>query len=318
MNAQVLERRATMRGGDPNRGKCTIEVVVDVAAEVEVRGDMARLRTLGGQPGQWRRFECSAPMPPNPVNFRFQGIDGRGRQDLARDPRNGGAAVVHIEDPKSGSEGYTFDLMWDGSAGFPPQGGLGYPPPQPDRGYDRDRGREYSRRISTDRAVQVCQDAVRQQASERFRTPNVAFRETRLDDNPGRNDWVIGMLEVRRYDREERLRFSCSVDFDSGRVRTAQIDEMEGSRPGPGYRDSASGTGRAMESCQRAVEQRIRQDGFDRVQFGSMNVENRPGNNDWIVGNARADGRYRPGSYDFSCRVELRDGDLRSVEVRRR
>lgn len=315
-----------MRGGDPNRGKCTIEVVVDITAEVEVRGDMARLRTLAGQPAQWRRFECSAPLPANPANFRFQGIDGRGRQDLVRDPRNGGAAVVHIEDPKSGSEGYTFDLIWEGGAGYPggypPQGGPGYPPQVErdrgyDRGYDRDRGRDYGRRISTERAVQICQDAVRQQAADRFRTPNVIIRDTRLDDNPGRNDWVIGMLEVRRYNREERLRFSCSVDFENGRVRTAQIDEMEGGR-GPGYRDGAAGTGRAMESCQRAVEQRIRQDGFDRVQFGSMNVENRPGNNDWIVGNARADGRYRSESYDFSCQVELRDGDLRSVDVRRR
>jgi hypothetical protein len=349
INAQVLERRAAVRGGDPNRGKCTIEVVVDVAADVEVRGDTARLRTLGGQPAQWRRFECSAPLPVNPVNFRFAGVDGRGRQDLVRDPRNGGTAVVHIEDPKGGAEGYTFDLIWEGGAGYPPQAGPGNPPPQleRDRGYDRGRGndgpgydgrgydgrsyegrgydgrgydgrgREFSRRITTERAVQICQDAVRQQASERFRTPNVVFRETRLDDNPGRNDWVIGMLEVRRYNRDEHLRFSCSVDFDSGRVRTAQIDEVEGGGRGPGYRDGTAGAGRAMESCQRAVEQRIRQEGFDRVQFGSMNVENRPGNNDWIVGRAMADGRYRS-EYEFSCQVELRDGDLRSVDVRRR
>jgi hypothetical protein len=319
-----------MRGGDPNHGKCTIEVVVDIAADVEIRGDMATLRNLGGQAAQWRRFECSAPLPANPANFRFQGIDGRGRQQLARDPRNGGAAVVHIEDSQGGAEGYTFDLIWDGGqgnpgGGYPPQAGPGYPPPQVerDRGYDRGRGdgrgREFGRRISTDRAVQICQDSVRQQASERFRTPNVVFRETRLDDNPGRNDWVIGMLEVRRYNRDEHLRFSCSVDFDSGRVRTAQIDEVEGGGrgPGAGYRDSAAGSGRAMEACQRAVEQRIRQEGFDRVQFGSMNVENRPGNSDWIVGRAMADGRYRS-EYDFSCNVELRDGDLRSVDVRRR
>src|SRR5690242_184927 len=51
-------RRALIRGnGNPNEGKCTIEVVVDGAADVEIRGDNATLRNLNGQPPQWRRFE---------------------------------------------------------------------------------------------------------------------------------------------------------------------------------------------------------------------------------------------------------------------
>ena len=54
-------------------------------------------------------------MPADPAEFRFEGIDGRGRQQLIRDPRNsGGAAVVRIEDRDGGSEGYTFDLIWGG------------------------------------------------------------------------------------------------------------------------------------------------------------------------------------------------------------
>src|SRR6185312_12273821 len=85
--AQNLQRTATMRGGGNGRdGKCTIEVVVDGAADVEIRGNNAVLHNLSGQPAEWRRFECNAVMPPNPVNFRFQGIDGRGRQSLIRDP----------------------------------------------------------------------------------------------------------------------------------------------------------------------------------------------------------------------------------------
>ena len=85
-------------GGNPDRGKCTVEVVVDGAAQVLIRGNTATLRDLNGRQPQWRRFECTAVMPPNPADFRFQGIDGRGRQSLVRDPRNGGAAVVQIED----------------------------------------------------------------------------------------------------------------------------------------------------------------------------------------------------------------------------
>jgi hypothetical protein len=41
---------------------------------------------------------------------------------------------------------------------------------------------------------------------------------------PGRNDWVIGRLDVHPERRGEVYRFSCSVDFNSGRVRTADID----------------------------------------------------------------------------------------------
>src|SRR5258708_29843029 len=80
LNAQP--RRASLRGGGGDQGKCTIEVVVDGVAEVEIRGDTAELRNLAGQPAQWRRFECNGPMPSNPADFRFAGVDGRGRQQL--------------------------------------------------------------------------------------------------------------------------------------------------------------------------------------------------------------------------------------------
>lgn len=109
-------RRADIRGGG-DHGKCTIEVVVDGAAEVTVRGDTAELRTLNGQPAEWRRFVCNQPMPANPAGFRFSGIDGRGRQELVREPGRGGPAVVRIEDRDGGREGYTFDLEWRGDGG---------------------------------------------------------------------------------------------------------------------------------------------------------------------------------------------------------
>jgi hypothetical protein len=73
-----------------------------------------------------------------------------------------------------------------------------------------------------------------------------------------------------------------------------------------------------MDACQRAVEQRIRRDGYDRVDFGSINVDDRPGRNDWIIGTVRASGRDRSGSFNFSCSVDLRDGDVRTVDVRPR
>ena len=136
--SQTYPLRATLVGGGrADGGKCTIEFVVDGAAEVEIRGDSAMLRNISGQPPEWRRFECTAMMPPNPVDFRFAGIDGRGRQTLTSDPRRGGIAVVRIEDPSGGSDRYVFEITWTSST-FP-SGGRGE---QRDRDHDafyRDR-----------------------------------------------------------------------------------------------------------------------------------------------------------------------------------
>lgn len=135
-----------MGGGTPDNGQCTVEVVVDGAAQVEIRGDNALLRNLAGQPPQWRRFECNSVMPPNPRDFRFEGVDGRGRQQLTADPRNGGVAIVRIDDPQSGSEGYTFRIHWGGppmvSRGpvpGPPPPQMGPPPDQDAFHTDRDQ-----------------------------------------------------------------------------------------------------------------------------------------------------------------------------------
>jgi hypothetical protein len=106
--------QATITGGRGS-GKCTFEVWVDGSAQVEIRNNQGSLRTTGGQRAQWRRLVCNQPLPRNPNNFRFRGIDGRGKQYLVRDPNsNGGTAVIRIEDNRNGFEGYTGDILWDG------------------------------------------------------------------------------------------------------------------------------------------------------------------------------------------------------------
>jgi len=245
-------------GGSPDRGKCTVEVVVDGAAQVEIRGTSATLRTLSGQPAQWRRFECTGAMPANPANFRFSGVDGRGSQALVRAPGNGGGAVVQIEDKEGGSEEYTFDITW-GAGGFGPdtrgpvpydQRGPAVQPgyqeregrpggdPRDDRNpgryrsddqyrpnyRDSDYYRRYGHGFGVDEAVRICQQAVLTQASQRFHTSDIHFHHTGIDDNPGRQDWVTGSIDVHRGQREQRFSFSCSVNFDSGRVRSADLD----------------------------------------------------------------------------------------------
>ncbi len=360
--AQSYQRRAQIvGGGSPDRGKCTIEVVVDGAAEVELHGDTATLKNLSGQPPQWRRFECTGVMPPNVANFRFTGVDGRGRQELVRDPRNGGVAVIRIEDPEAGSEGYTFDVTWDNGGAYPPNGdrtynngdrtprpgdrnppvggqyppvGGQYPPsgdrypPSADRGGYRPGGNSdsgrwqpgYNRRMPVDEAIRVCQESVQQQAADRLRTRQLSFQRVSIDDNPGRNDWVIGSFAVRRYNHDEWYRFSCSVDFESGRVRSAQFEPADGGafRPNDRGGDGVSSNSVAIQTCQRTVEQGIRRDGFSNANFEGIKVDNRPGRNEWITGSVQAEGRYRGQWFDFSCSANLDNGSVRLVDVTRR
>jgi hypothetical protein len=311
-NGQVLQRRANVTGaGGPDRGECRVEIVVDGAAEVEIRGVNGTLRDLSGQPPQWREFECTSAMPALPQNLRYVGTDGRGRQELVRTPQNGGATIVRIQDPASGSDNYAFDLIW-GERPYVP--GHAAPPPPPPS------GRGLNSRYTTQQAVQVCQDAVKKQAYDRFRTWNIAFRQTTLDNSPGRQDWVVGMFDIRRdYYRDETYNFSCSVNFDTGQVRSAQIDPIEQDRYMPGYGDARKSPSRiAMDSCQRAVDENVHQQGYQHLDFLSIKVDDAPGRSDWIEGVARADIRNRSDSFDFSCNVDLRDGDVRSVEVHRR
>jgi hypothetical protein len=339
--AQQYQRRATMVGGSGDREKCTIEVVVDGAADVEIRGDQGTIRNISGRPAEWRRFECSASLPANPADFRFAGVDGRGRQQLLRDPRTGGMAVVHIEDPDSGSEGYTFDLIWGGGNNPGParggnnsiiggaiSGAINGVINGENRGPDRDR---LPVRFTAEQAVNECQSAVRRQAGERFGERGIEFLDTRIDDNPGRNDWVVGMIDVLRGpNSRERFRFSCSVNFDNGQVRSAQIDPMvdrdrgpdrgpdRGADRGPDRAPRGFTTEQAVKVCQDSVRrQALNRFRGRRVEFLNTRIDDNPGRNDWVVGTLdvfsgrdMSEGRYR-----FSCSVNFDSGQVRSAQI---
>lgn len=128
-------------------GKCTIRVVIDDEADVELQGDRVRIRTISGRPGRDQSpngSECNSVLPNGASNFRFKGIDGRGEVRLVQEPRpqNRWTAVVNIRDKKGGDEGYTFDLFWtnDGRGGNSSGGGFGGGRRDRDRVSDRDGG----------------------------------------------------------------------------------------------------------------------------------------------------------------------------------
>lgn len=227
--ANPLSRRAIITGGGGN-GRCTIEVTVDHAAEVEVSGDMGLLTTTGGQPAEWRRFQCNAPLPSNPVDFRFFKVNGRGTVRLVQDPRSTrGRAVVHITDPQGGRGGYTFDLQWrGGGGGWTP----GPPSPQPGQGPGWGGGWTPGPPPGAPgpgpggfpmaRAIRICQDSVTDRLSHDG-YHNVTFEGTIPVDNPGRHDWITGTAFGKRGFGTTRFSFSCSVDFSAGRVRSVDV-----------------------------------------------------------------------------------------------
>ncbi|MBN8729693.1 MAG: hypothetical protein J0L64_04070 [Acidobacteria bacterium] len=232
--------RATVRGSGDS-GKCTIEVRVDDVAEVEVRGDTGYLRTLQGQTASWVRFVCNAPFPADMQEFKFKGIDGRGRVELRRDPRdNRGAAVVYIVDTKGGSEGYTFDLEWKGGylSGTRPRGGV-------TRRDDNSGNRNNDNRTSgnsggffgqsgggrsgggffgdsntnsTANSVRACQEEI----ASRLRRDNYSdfdFGSASLSDRAGKRDWMAGEGRARRSGSTYTFDYACRMDLDRAQVR---------------------------------------------------------------------------------------------------
>ena len=229
-SAQSMTQRANITGNAQN-GKCTIEVLVDGAAEVEVQGDTGRIRNLSGQRASWRRFVCNGRMPANPQDFRFRGIDGRGQVQLVADPRqNGGRVVFRIEDPQGGREGYTVDLEWRGSNGGQwnsqdTRGWMG--PDSRGGGMNRDRwpNNDNARwtRENSGPAIRACQNAVTDRIQrEGFR--EISFGNVVPDNNPGRNDRVTGRATARRGRRSADFQFSCAVNMANAQVRSVELE----------------------------------------------------------------------------------------------
>lgn len=217
--AQGYSRESTLVGTLGDHGRCTVEVIVDDIAQVEISGTVGTLRTVSGRPAQWRRFECNSVLPSYPVNFRFSGVDGRGRQTLIRDPRNSGVAMVEIEDRENGAEGYTFDLLWDTRASERTYQSESTPSPYYEGSY-----RATNTVSGVSEAIRLCQTAVSSEASRRFRTNDISFFRTAIDDGVSRQDYITGTLNVRTPLRDERYGFTCAVDLGTGQLRTANLD----------------------------------------------------------------------------------------------
>ena len=320
--------RARLSGSRGDSGKCTIEVRVDIAAEVDIYGDSARLRTLGGQPSSWTRMECTDGLPTDMADFRFRGRDGRGSQTLIQDPRNNrGMAVVRIEDPKGGAEGYTFDIEWSGARGPAPTGG--FPSDvlpgvsRPDSGLGRNgnaRGRG-NNRVSFEQAIEACRNEVLVRGPRDYNMRAVQVTGADLDRGQGRREWVTGTFTSRTGAmlRGGQYRFNCLVDYNTGAVRTFEIVRPDGSglQPGNAYANQPRYDRNAvLRACQDAAVARAGRDGYRNVNFTSTDIDTR--RNDTVTGVFSASRGPVGDTFDFTCTMDFNNANVRNVDLRRR
>ena len=338
LQAQVPEqvRQATIRGSQGTSGKCTIEVRVDVAAEVDIHGDSGRLRTVGGQPATWARLECTDPLPYNMSDFRFRGIDGRGQVRLAQDPRNNrGIATIRIEDPKSGSESYTFDIEWSGASGGAPTGAFPTAapnvepaPPRPGRRLGQSiPGRRGNPRLSVEQAVDLCRTELRSRVARDYNLREIDITSAALNTTVAVDNRITGAFSERggRSRRTSAYRFNCDVDYNTGQVIGIEILRGDGSvvQPGtalgggaPYNNQPAYDQARVLRACQDAVAARANRDGYQNLNFTSTSVDpNRAGS---VSGTLTGSRGPVSDTLAFTCLMDFPSATVRNVDFSRR
>jgi hypothetical protein len=307
----VSMRRAATRGEYNGEGKCTIAVEVSGVAEIDVQGEMGRIRTLSGHASLWRRFDCNVPMPRDPAVFHITAIDGRGEVELLNPPRqNGGRAVVRITDHQDGRGVYSFDLVWQGgSAKAPATWDPGPPAADPVRG-----GR------APEMVQRACMDAVRARALADFHLRELEFHAVQYDARQSTNDGVIGNFDTHQNGNRERYNFSCRVDIASGRIHDVAVGPMATTRvPGPSPREDPMEFGtRAIAACRAAVEKKMGQDGYSEVEVRSAAPDVRHASAERVLGRVSAARGGHNELFDYYCSVEFSSGKLWGVRLDKR
>jgi hypothetical protein len=242
-------------------------------------------------------------------------------------------AVVRIDDTKGGSEGYTFSIEWSGASAAAPAGGFQNkqyeltPSATGRRGTGR-LGRGGTGNVSTERAIDLCRNEVRTKGERDYGLRNIDITAAGVDTNSGRRDWVVGTFSDRSGSRRRgnnTYRFNCSVDYNSGQIRTVEILRADGSSvqgASAAYNASVpqaqSGYNQQQlfRVCQDAVVARTARDGYQNVSFSSTAVDNRRA--DWVSGTLTASRGPVTDTFDFGCSMDFGSARVRNVDVTRR
>ena len=142
--------------------------------------------------------------------------------------------------------------------------------------------------------------------------------DAKMDGEDDRGDWISGTISGRRGPRVEAFGFACPVDFQARRVGEVQMRPANDGYYGRDEDHNHFSRERALRACGDAVQDRLRQDGYTSFNIRKMDVDNRPGNNDWIVGGLAARRGNYSDNFEFSCSVDFDAGRIRSINVNRR
>ncbi|HWP84924.1 MAG TPA: hypothetical protein VNN17_07025 [Terriglobia bacterium] len=218
-----FQARKMTRGDVPlGKGQCDIRLRVDGEVEVTLRGDRVHVRTIAGREARDEGSECNEPLPVRPVeNFQFEVRDSRGEIKLLSEPerRTGFSAVVRIRDSEGGAGRYHFRISWqmDGGGPGPGPGPGGWPGTRPGGGAG------YGGALTPREAIALCSDAVRDRIRGEHGYNNVEIQNPRVDERPGRGEWIIGDARGRSGFSVELFIFSCQVDYNSRTIRALDV-----------------------------------------------------------------------------------------------
>jgi hypothetical protein len=181
-----------------------------------------------------------------------------------------------------------------------------------------------SARIAGEDALKICRDHIRQDASARFGSTNIVFRNTNLNESEDAYDRVSGTFLATGNGSSGIHKFDCSVDVDNGNVRWARIDSRNAEPSatpaipttpagGAGYTDAE-----LMDMCRTAVRSKIYDHGYIRTKFNTLSVEKSEGPTYLVSGTAMGEAGGHEAVYGFSCRGNWGTGAVESVELKAR
>jgi hypothetical protein len=210
--------------------------MVDNAVNVRIGNGQIRVETLAGQPSRDDGTECTSLFRNGRSlsDFQFRGVDGRGEVRLQSDPRqdNRGEAVIYINDPKGGEEGYTFEVSWNGDNGRGNGGffGGGNSVPYsnnnnyPNGNNNNNYGGNY------DQATNACLDTVRSRIERDYNTTNLTFDQVNTNsvnnngnNNNGNQNRITGTVRSNNGRRGNNFRYECQVNVRNGNVRNVNV-----------------------------------------------------------------------------------------------
>jgi hypothetical protein len=176
-----------------------------------------------------------------------------------------------------------------------------------------------SARIAAEDALKMCRDHIRQGASARFGSTNIAFRNTNLNESEDADDRISGTFLATGNGSSGIHKFDCSIDVDNASLRWARID----SRNTKASAAAATPAGDAgyteaelTDMCRTAVRSKIYDHGYTRTRFNTISAEKSEGPTYLVSGQATGETGGHEAVYGFSCRVNRATAAVEPVELK--